>query len=139
MPQGYSLLLLRNSQHKFLLQLRTDDAPTFPDCWGFFGGAIESDEDPLTAVIREAKEELAYDCLDPKLICSVNPDSLDYPLHGGARHYFVEDFDQSQILAQSEGKGMDWFSLQEMKSINLAPHNHEVLPILEREFYLQNL
>ncbi len=112
------------------MQLRTDDAPTFPDCWGFFGGAIEEGEDPLAAVMREASEELGYLCSSPQFICSVHPDSLSYPLRGGQRHYFIEDIDTSQQLRQREGKSMDWFSIDEMREIKLAPHNFEVIDIL---------
>ena len=131
--RGFSLLLLRNLQGRILMQLRTDDAPTFPDCWGFFGGAIDEGENPVDAVIREAREELGYQCRDPRLLCSVHPDSLDYPLNGGQRHYFVETVDASQRLRLAEGKSMGWFSLDEMRGIRLAPHNHEVIDIIRRE------
>lgn len=133
MPRGYSLLLLRNTEGRFLLQLRTHDAPTFPDCWGFFGGGIEDGEEPIDAVQREALEELGYRCNRPELLCSVHPDSIQYPLNGGPRHYFIEDFDASQQLRQAEGKSMDWFTLDEMRSIRLAPHNHEVIDILDSQ------
>lgn len=46
---------------QFLLQLR-DDIPgiAYPGCWGFFGGHIETDEDPETALKRELVEEIGY-------------------------------------------------------------------------------
>lgn len=130
MPLGYSLLLLRDTDGRFLLQLRTEDAPTFPDCWGFFGGAIEAGEDPLDAVVREAREELGYVCQRPRLIARVHPDSISYPLDGGPRHYFLEDVDSGQELILAEGQSMGWFTLDEMRLIDLAPHNHEVIGIL---------
>lgn len=131
--RGYSLLLLQNSEGRFLLQLRTDDAPTFPNTWGFFGGGIEEDEEPIDAVIREAKEELGYECTAPKLLCSVHPDAIDYPLFGGKRHYFIENLDTSQSLQLAEGKSMGWFTLDEMLNIRLAPHNIEVVKILQQQ------
>ena len=44
-----------------LMQLR-DDIPgiIYPGCWGFFGGHLEPDETPESAVVREILEEITY-------------------------------------------------------------------------------
>ena len=39
-----SVLLLYDDQNRILLQHRTEDAPTFPTHWAFFGGGIEPGE-----------------------------------------------------------------------------------------------
>lgn len=46
---------------KFLMQLR-DDLPNifYPGHWALFGGHIEPDEPPDTAIRRELLEEIAY-------------------------------------------------------------------------------
>jgi 8-oxo-dGTP pyrophosphatase MutT (NUDIX family) len=47
--------------HQFLLQLR-DNISTivYPGYWAFFGGHIEPEETPETAVWREVAEEIGY-------------------------------------------------------------------------------
>lgn len=47
---------------KLLMQLR-DDLPTilYPGVWGLFGGHMEGDETPETAVVREIAEEIEYE------------------------------------------------------------------------------
>lgn len=42
---------------KILITLRRQDAP-YPGYWEFPGGKLEPDEDPVTCVVRELKEEL---------------------------------------------------------------------------------
>lgn len=45
---------------RYLMQLRDDKPGIFyPDHWGFFGGAVESGEEPEQALRRELMEELA--------------------------------------------------------------------------------
>ena len=53
-------IILYDDQHRILLQHRTDDAPTFPGYWSFFGGSVEPGETFEEAAIREAYEELSY-------------------------------------------------------------------------------
>ena len=43
-----------------LFQLRSNDAPILPGYLGLFGGGIENNEEPDTAIQREIKEEIEY-------------------------------------------------------------------------------
>ncbi|MEO0457646.1 MAG: NUDIX hydrolase [Cyanobacteria bacterium P01_A01_bin.114] len=54
-------IAILHQNNTFLMQLR-DDIPTiiYPGHWAFFGGHIESGEDPHTAVKRELIEEIGY-------------------------------------------------------------------------------
>lgn len=56
-----ALIVLRDSDGKFLLQFRDSGAPTNKMRVTLFGGSIDPGEDALTAVVREAKEELELD------------------------------------------------------------------------------
>lgn len=64
-PAGLSFLdavaaIILVDDGSYLMQLRDDKPGIFyPDHWGFFGGAVESCEDPEQALRRELMEELA--------------------------------------------------------------------------------
>ncbi|MGP0129554.1 MAG: NUDIX hydrolase [cyanobacterium endosymbiont of Rhopalodia musculus] len=53
-------------EDNFLLQLR-DNIPTiaYPNCWGLFGGHVESEENPKQALKRELVEEINYKVSNP--------------------------------------------------------------------------
>ena len=46
------------ADNRILLQKRTLDCPKAPGCLVAFGGAVEENEQPIHAVIRELREEL---------------------------------------------------------------------------------
>ena len=52
-------VILVDGQGRFLLQLRDDiEDIDWPGMWGIVGGAIEVDEAPYDAAVRETKEEI---------------------------------------------------------------------------------
>lgn len=51
---------------RVFLQKRDKDAKRLPDYFGFFGGGIEEDESPESALKREIKEELGIEITDAK-------------------------------------------------------------------------
>ena len=55
-------IIMVDARHRVTLQLR-DNKPHVgaADCWGLFGGMIESNEEPIDTIIREMKEELTID------------------------------------------------------------------------------
>jgi 8-oxo-dGTP diphosphatase len=53
--------LLHNNFDSYLLQLRDfNSSIMYPGHWGAFGGALEENESPKTAVFRELTEEIGY-------------------------------------------------------------------------------
>jgi|ERR1035437_111105 8-oxo-dGTP pyrophosphatase MutT (NUDIX family) len=62
--QGAGLIFLAQSTGRFLLAERSTKPPPRnveqPGTFGVWGGAIDSNEDPKTAAIREAEEECGY-------------------------------------------------------------------------------
>lgn len=104
---------------KILLQHRTDDAPVLPGYWGFFGGCVEQGETPEEAVRREAFEELGYVLKNPKLILTVERKS-------GTCYFFAEEYTGAK-LELNEGQGMDWFTIEEAKSLKMDSDDLKVL------------
>lgn len=72
-----AIALLQLPDYRIVLQRRDDSAPTSPGKLGFFGGHIESGEDPKNAISRELKEET-----------SLNISSLDIKNQGSFKLTF---------------------------------------------------
>ena len=84
-----SNIILYDKDYNFLLQKRTVNAYIMPGYWGFFGGGIDDNEDPLMTVIREAKEELSYNLKKPSLFFE-----QDIKLNNayGHQRIYIEEF-----------------------------------------------
>lgn len=106
---------------KILLQKRDSYAQKNPDLWGFFGGSLRDNENPLHGIKREIFEELAYQAKNPDLFFEMN-------LEGdGKKFFFIESYDTEQPLLLREGKAMQWFIAKELKDIEIVPHHKTVL------------
>lgn len=74
-------VILVNPEGKILAVRRSKTDTRRPLQWDFPGGFVEADEDPRTAVIREAREEAGTTCVDPVLVFGM---SEYLPDRGGA-------------------------------------------------------
>jgi 8-oxo-dGTP diphosphatase len=121
-------LILYDHQNKFLLQHRTDDAPTFPGCWSFFGGEVEKGETPEQAVKREALEELSYSLNDPRFWTSrrFTCEKTNY-----VSYLFLDKYDGSELLL-GEGQGMGWFHPSEAKKLPMSDLGRQVFEELQQ-------
>jgi 8-oxo-dGTP diphosphatase len=124
-----AVLILYDGNGRILLQHRTDDAPTFPDYWGLFGGGIEQGETPEQAVEREILEELAYHPRFARWVAGRQfvRAGIEYTMH-----VFAEKYDGSP-LTLSEGQGMEWFLPQETATLKMVEHDRDVILTLAAE------
>ncbi len=125
-------IILTDNRHRILLQHRTDDAPTFPGHWSFFGGGVEPGETPTQAVIREAAEELSYALQNPRLLTTKR---FVHQGHDYTQFVFVERYD-GRDLVLGEGQGMGWFLPSETDRLLMIRHAREVVKALEASFAL---
>ena len=111
-PHGASVFLQHAPTRRVLLQHRTDDAPSYPGCWGMFGGSGEPEDsgDPVRTLRREIREELGLDLLPEKIVAL-----WDYlTARGSHRYVFLYPWDDPDFpFAQSEGQGRGWFAIAE--------------------------
>ncbi|ODR98590.1 hypothetical protein AUC68_09295 [Methyloceanibacter methanicus] len=125
-----SAVILYDAQHRILLQHRTDDAPTFPGYWSFFGGGVEPGETPEQAAVREALEELSYTLKRPQ-------HWLTQPfVHEGrtyTQHIFLERYDGAALVL-GEGQAMKWFATHETGPLLMSPHSRAAVEALGRWF-----
>ena len=123
-----SAIILYDDQHRILLQHRTDDAPTFPGYWSFFGGSVEPGETLEEAAIREAYEELSYTLRAPLHWLS---QPFGYEGQHYKQHVFVEKYDGA-ALSLGEGQGMDWYEPSETGALMMSAHARTAVKALDR-------
>jgi isopentenyldiphosphate isomerase len=109
----------RNSEGKFLISRRAHEKDMFPDLWETTGGSAITGEDSLTAVLREANEELGL-VLDPakgRLVRTIRrdyratPDFLDV-------WFFSHEADLAGLKFQKEEVcDAKWADAEEIKKL----------------------
>jgi 8-oxo-dGTP diphosphatase len=106
-------LVLHTSDGQFVLQRRSDDAPTFPGMLCLFGGHIRVGEKPSEAAVREYHEELSVTLPPLKHLGTLrgyhHPEVTDKPMDV---HIFAAPLDDRHFKVY-EGKGAEWHSFDE--------------------------
>lgn len=127
-PIELAAVILYDDRGRILLQHRTDDAPTFPGYWSFFGGHVDLGETLEQAAIREAREELSYALKEPR-------HWLSQPFSDQGRtywqHIFVEPYDGGP-LTLGEGQAMAWFAPRETEALLMSAHSRAAVTALDR-------
>ena len=120
-----SLLLIYNSDLKFLMQIRSDDAPIMPSVIGFFGGGIKDFEDPYDAAIRESIEELSIK-LDYKFY--KKREAIVENKYYELAYFFTAKINNNQKFVVNEGDGHLWLDVNNIPSdIEIQIHDLNIL------------
>jgi mutator protein MutT len=107
-------LLVRDG--RVLLCHRSAGRRWYPDVWDFPGGHVEHGEQPIEALARELKEELAIVIQQPgpELVQVVDPEFT-------LRIWMVEDWVGSPLNASPvEHDDLGWFDVFEVAGLRLA-------------------
>lgn len=129
-----------NSKGEILLQLRSKDKDTHPDCWDISAaGHVSAGEDSITSAMRETEEELGV-ILEPRDFLFIGSVIQQVVLNNGAiinnefnDIYIVRaNFDLSSLKIQKEEiDDVRYISKEELKTWveeereNLVPHKEE--------------
>lgn len=134
MVRDVAVILLYNKENKILFQHRTDDAPSLPGCWAFFGGGIEDGETPEEGIVRETKEELGYTLgtVSPVYVQDFLRDPED-PAYS-KKYIFVEPYDETQSIILGEGQGYAWYKISETYLLKMGEHDQEALALIEERY-----
>jgi len=124
-------IILYDKKKKILIQHRDNNAPTSPNHWGFFGGAIEKNETPEQAVIRETFEELNIKLKKPKLFLK------EYVDKKGKEHntyFFIEKIKDKSKIELKEGQGMRWIFPNEIDSLLAKPYVKRIAKTIKTNY-----
>jgi transketolase len=123
-----AIIILYDSEMRFLLQHRSKDAKLLPNHWAFFGGEIKKNENPEDAVRREAYEELNYEPKSPKLVIEQN---FEEDHINGYMYVYTDFFDRDKcLLTLQEGQGWGWYKESEMSGLKMIDRDRQIINLI---------
>ncbi|MEM7826632.1 MAG: NUDIX domain-containing protein [Candidatus Aenigmatarchaeota archaeon] len=120
MQKTVAIVIKKNN--KFLL-IKRANRPN-KNYWAFPGGHVEKSETIYQAAVREAKEEIGTAIINKKSIYNFVHDPMVGHRH---RCYVFIGTIAGRIKAGSETKDIGWFSLEQMKGMNLTDYTIHIL------------
>lgn len=121
--------IIIDNEKKILLVKRASDKKLFPNAWSFPGGKLEEWESLDEAVVREVKEETWLDLVSFKKYTftghtSQNTRSINHLYIGKAEWV---------LIPETEAK---WYSYDEIKWLEIAFHQTEIIEKLHNDWML---
>jgi len=132
MLRSVALIIFYDQDKRILLQDRRKISKLGEE-WGYFGGRIEQGETPEQALVRETKEELAYDLKSYRFLGRLSRESVgDMVIE---RYVFVAPLPDMKQFMQHEGEAMQLFTIAEaMKLKMVSEGDKEVLLLVQKSF-----
>jgi 8-oxo-dGTP diphosphatase len=114
---------------RILLGQRSPEREFYPNVWDVFGGHIEMDEQPETALVRELQEELDItpsEWIKLEILRDSIPGQEGRPSHALVVHvYCVTDWRGTPVNRQpEEHSAIQWLSYEEAVKLDLAHHSY---------------
>lgn len=117
--QAVKALIYRDDGRILLQQRDYATGLTFPGFWTFFGGLVERGESLRDALERELVEELG--CVPGE----VKSELFSWEWRGAGpalNHVFLVHCQvDDEVLVLGEGRAMQWFYLEDLKTISVVP------------------
>lgn len=120
-----SALVATDPAGRFLLQHRTDDAPTWPGYWGLFGGGEEPGETARETLLREIREELDMDV--GKAVEAGQLIAEGFPVGAFVLSVFHLSLDLLKadpwrlLNAMTEGQNLGFYFIEQIRSMAVVP------------------
>ena len=107
-----AVVVILNKRDEVLILQRPHWIDWAPDKWALPGGSIEENESPLTAAIRETKEETTLDVRKLKIINL----TLDNPIAPYYTRYYT-----GNVQIDFEHTDWTWVARADIETYDLAP------------------
>ena len=107
-----AVVVVLNKRDEVLILKRPDTVDWAPDKWAYPGGKLEENESPLTAAIRETKEETTLDVQHLKIINL----TLDSPIAPYYTRYYT-----GNVQIDFEHTDWTWVARADIETYDLAP------------------
>ena len=136
-----AIVLLQDG--RYLLQHR-DDLPHiwYPNHWGCFGGSVEPGEDPVKALHRELKEELAIEFHEANYFVQIDFNLAGLGLGPYYRKYYVVCISPAEMagVRLREGKAVMAFDSDTIfKTLTVTPYDAFALFLHARSFRIESV
>lgn len=108
-----------------LLGLRSLQKEHYPNAWDIFGGHLEKDETPETALIREFQEELGVTPANYALMIATL-DEPDVQSYGPGKHhiYQITQWTGRPENRSTEHQEIRWFKQNKLNELKLASREY---------------
>ncbi|MFH1307507.1 MAG: NUDIX domain-containing protein [archaeon] len=107
---------------KYLLGLESKDSP-IKGKWRLLGGKLEKGETPEQALHRELMEEASIEIKVVKYLFDIKAEHSDILIY-----VFLAKYLKGNLKPRiEEHESIKWFSLEEVKSLNLAKTTKEII------------
>lgn len=119
-------IIVLSKDGDLLLVQRDQDAPSAPDTWNIVGGHREGEESPVETAVREVKEEtgMQYKTEDLKFFRNY-AQKVEGGLHTVS--VFISKYVHPQKLIIGEGKGIGFFSKEEIAHLRVTPITKQII------------
>ena len=134
-----AIILLQDG--RYLLQHR-DDLPHiwYPNHWGCFGGSVEPGENPVQALQRELREELAIEFYEANFFVQIDFNLAGLGLGQYYRKYYVVCISPEEMAGVRLGEGkavMAFDSDTILKTLTVTPYDAFALFLHARSFRIE--
>ncbi len=124
--------IIRNPSGSYLLQKKDGGYQWNPRQWVFFGGQIEEGEDPKQAFVREIGEEVGLTLEEVEFLKEhpyreLSKINLQLQRHGLLYVFSARYSNPNSDIRLNEGAGFALFEREEVASLDMPPHNKEIL------------
>ncbi len=119
-------VLLRRPDGSFLMQLRDDGGGVpipCPNMWNFPGGAVEPNETPLEAAVREIAEEFEIQ-INPNACLEIWSYAHKYAT---LEHVFLCEVAAATVPILHEGAAWAWMTLNEISALELGFEQEKII------------